>query len=81
MNLITRLASIGHTEACFKVGMSAVFKEDHHYYTNFTGGGRFRFSVAGKAVCRGLEATVNRGLTAAGGGCPPWLTDLPRRVV
>ena len=38
-----------------------------HYYTNFTGGGRFRFSAAGKAVRRGLEATVNRGLTAVGG--------------
>ena len=38
-----------------------------HYYTNFTGGGRFRFPAAGKAVRRGLEATVNRGLTAAGG--------------
>ena len=43
-----------------------------HYYTNFTGGGRFWFSAAGKAVRRGLEATVNRGLTAAGGvTCPP----------
>jgi len=43
-----------------------------HYYTNFTGGGRFRFSAAGKAVRHGLEATVNRGLTAAGGVmCPP----------
>ena len=38
-----------------------------HCYTNFTGGGRFRFPAAGKAVRRGLEATVNRGLTAAGG--------------
>ena len=38
-----------------------------HYYKNFTGGGRFRFSVTGKAVHRGLEAMVNRGLTAAGG--------------
>ena len=38
-----------------------------HYYTNFTGGGRFWFSAAGKAVRRGLEATLNRGLTAAGG--------------
>ena len=38
-----------------------------HYYTNFTGGGRFRFPAAGKAVRRGLEATVNRGLTAASG--------------
>ena len=38
-----------------------------HYYTNFTGGGRFRFSAVGKAVRRGLEATVNRGLTVAGG--------------
>jgi len=38
-----------------------------HYYTNFTGGGRFRFSAAGKAVRRGLETMVNRGLTAAGG--------------
>ena len=43
-----------------------------HYYKNFTGGGRFWFSAAGKAVRRGLEATVNRGLTAAGGvTCPP----------
>ena len=48
-----------------------------HYYTNFTGGGCFRFSAAGKAVRRGLEATVNRGLTAAGGR----LIDLPRRAV
>jgi len=40
---------------------------DGHYYTNFTGDGRFRFPAAGKAVRRGLEATVNRGLTAAGG--------------
>ena len=38
-----------------------------HYYTNFTGGGHFWFTTAGKAVRRGLEATVNRGLTAAGG--------------
>ena len=38
-----------------------------HYYKNFTGGRRFRFSAAGKAVRRGLEATVNRGLNAAGG--------------
>ena len=38
-----------------------------HYYTNFTGGGRFRFPAAGKAVRRGLDAMVNRGLTAAGG--------------
>ena len=26
-NLITRLTSVDHTEACFKAGMSAVFKE------------------------------------------------------
>ena len=38
-----------------------------HCYTNFTRDGRFRFPTAGKAVRRGLEATVNRGLTAAGG--------------
>ena len=38
-----------------------------HYCINFTGGGRFGFPAAGKAVRRGLEATVNRGLTAAGG--------------
>ena len=38
-----------------------------HYNTNFTGGGHFRFSAAGKAVRRGLEATVNRGLTTEGG--------------
>ena len=38
-----------------------------HYYTNFTGGGRFRFPTVDKAVHRGLEATVNRGLTVAGG--------------
>ena len=39
----------------------------NHYYINFTGGGRFGFPAAGKAIRRGLEATVNRGLTAAGG--------------
>ena len=38
-----------------------------HYYIKFTGGGRFGFPAAGKAVRRGLQATVNRGLTAAGG--------------
>ena len=38
-----------------------------HYYTNFIGGGCFWFPAAGKAVRRGLEATVNRGLTAVGG--------------
>ena len=37
-----------------------------HYYKNFTGGRRFRFSTAGKAVRCSLEATVNRGLTAVG---------------
>ena len=43
-----------------------------HYYTNFTGGRRFGFPTVGKAIHRGLEATVNRGLTAAGGvTCPP----------
>ena len=40
---------------------------EYHYYTNFTGGGRFWFPAVGKAVHRGLEATVNRGLTAADG--------------
>jgi len=38
-----------------------------HYYTNFTGDGRFWFPAVGKAVRRGLEAMVNHGLTAAGG--------------
>jgi hypothetical protein len=28
VNLISSLASVGHTEACFKAGMSAIFKED-----------------------------------------------------
>ena len=46
--------------------LTAVF-DVVHYYINFTGGGRFRFSAAGKAVRRGLEATINRGLTTAGG--------------
>ena len=49
-----------------EVGVNVLQKNDH-YYTNFTGGGRFLFSAAGKAVRRGLEATVNRGLTTAGG--------------
>ena len=43
-----------------------IHRLNFHHYTNFTGGGRFRFSAAGKAVRCGLEATVNRGLTAAG---------------
>ena len=49
--------------------MTVAWEEDeaYHYYTNFNGGGHFLFSAAGKAVRRGLEATVNRGLTAAGG--------------
>ena len=46
-----------------------------HYYTNLMRGGRFRFCAAGKAVRRGLEATVNGRLTAAGEICPPWLID------
>ena len=33
MNLITRLTSISHPEACFKVGMSAVFVEDYGIIT------------------------------------------------
>ena len=46
---------------------SDVVPRQTHYYIKFTGGGRFGFPAAGKAVRRGLEATVNRGLTAAGG--------------
>ena len=33
MNLITRLTSVGHPEACFKARMSAVFVEDHSTIT------------------------------------------------
>ena len=29
VNLITRLASVSHPEACFKARMSAIFVEDH----------------------------------------------------
>jgi len=32
-NLITRLASVGHPEACFKAGMSAIFVEDRGIIT------------------------------------------------
>ena len=48
------------------LGVAASYRCSH-YYTNFTGGGRFGFPAVGKAVRRGLEATVNRGLTAVGG--------------
>ena len=48
-------------------GKANVVADALHYYTNSTGGGRFRFPTVGKAVRRGLEAMVNRGLTAAGG--------------
>ena len=49
------------------IGLSTWEGGSNHYYTNFTGGRCFRFPAAGKAVRRGLEATVNRGLTAVGG--------------
>ena len=34
-NLITMLASVGHTEACFKAGMSIVFKEHRGIITSW----------------------------------------------
>ena len=67
------IASVGHStdsssHVHHSLEMSCIVRSHpNHYYTNFTGGGHFRFSAAGKAVRRGLEAMVNRGLTAVGG--------------